>query len=148
MLCMENGFGSGPVPIGFSFRAIVTLPLKPYPRRCVRTRTQENPEVSMRKLIEMAAIGSAALLAVVAQPALAADVVVETPARGGTVVIENNPASRVVVTEPAPTIRYYRDPGYVALDHVYVEDGCGWLRARALATGSGYWWVRYNDCAD
>ena len=24
--------------------------------------------------------------------------------------------------------------------------GCGWLRARAAATGSRYWWRRYNNC--
>jgi len=26
--------------------------------------------------------------------------------------------------------------------------GCEWLRARAEATGSGYWWRRYEDCVD
>ena len=24
--------------------------------------------------------------------------------------------------------------------------GCGWLRHRALVTGSPYWWHRYRDC--
>jgi hypothetical protein len=102
----------------------------------------------MRKLVEIAAAGSVALFAFVAQPASAADVVVETPASGGTVVIQDDPAPSVVVREAAPTVRYYRAPGYVAPDRLYVEDGCGWLRARALATGSGYWWARYDDCAD
>lgn len=23
---------------------------------------------------------------------------------------------------------------------------CGWLRQRAIVTGSGYWWRRYNAC--
>ncbi len=27
-------------------------------------------------------------------------------------------------------------------------EGCGWLRRRALATGSRYWWARYEDCVD
>jgi hypothetical protein len=26
--------------------------------------------------------------------------------------------------------------------------GCGWLRRRAEATGSGYWWARYEECVD
>lgn len=26
--------------------------------------------------------------------------------------------------------------------------GCGWLRRRAEATGSRYWWARYEDCLD
>jgi hypothetical protein len=25
-------------------------------------------------------------------------------------------------------------------------DGCGWLRHRALVTGSPYWWHRYRAC--
>ncbi len=24
--------------------------------------------------------------------------------------------------------------------------GCGWLYSRAIASGSSYWWSRYNDC--
>ena len=102
----------------------------------------------MRKLIEMVAISGSALLAFAAQPAFASEVIVETPAASGTVVIERNPAPSVVVREVSPTVRYYREPRYVEPDQVYVEDGCGWLRARALATGSGYWWARYDDCAD
>ena len=35
---------------------------------------------------------------------------------------------------------YYSAPLYVA------PSGCGWLRARALDTGSKYWWRRYRDC--
>jgi len=35
---------------------------------------------------------------------------------------------------------YYGDGGY--------SEGCGWLRRRALATGSRYWWARYEDCVD
>jgi len=26
--------------------------------------------------------------------------------------------------------------------------GCGWLRRRAEATGSRYWWARYEDCLE
>jgi hypothetical protein len=26
--------------------------------------------------------------------------------------------------------------------------GCGWLRRRALETGSRYWWRQYRDCID
>lgn len=28
------------------------------------------------------------------------------------------------------------------------SEGCGWLRRRAQATGSRYWWARYEDCVD
>jgi hypothetical protein len=28
----------------------------------------------------------------------------------------------------------------------YYRGGCGWLRRRALATGSPYWWHRYRAC--
>jgi hypothetical protein len=28
----------------------------------------------------------------------------------------------------------------------YYDDGCYWLRRRALYTGSPYWWRRYNAC--
>ena len=35
---------------------------------------------------------------------------------------------------------YYGGGGY--------REGCGWLRRRAEATGSPYWWRRYEDCVD
>lgn len=49
-------------------------------------------------------------------------------------------------------LRFYGYPfvGYGAYydgDGGYSE-GCGWLRRRALATGSRYWWARYEDCVD
>ena len=28
----------------------------------------------------------------------------------------------------------------------YSSGGCGWLRARAINTGSSYWWRRYRAC--
>jgi hypothetical protein len=36
---------------------------------------------------------------------------------------------------------------------VYIGDGygysdCGWLRRKAIRTGSSYWWNRYEDCID
>jgi hypothetical protein len=45
--------------------------------------------------------------------------------------------------------RFYGAPfvGYGAYYGGYSE-GCGWLRRRALATGSRYWWARYEDCVD
>lgn len=45
--------------------------------------------------------------------------------------------------------RFYGAPfiGYGAYYGGYGE-GCGWLRRRALATGSRYWWARYEDCVD
>jgi hypothetical protein len=37
--------------------------------------------------------------------------------------------------------------GYPYVDGYYdYSDGCYWLRRRALATGSSYWWDRYYDC--
>src|SRR6476620_5043533 len=29
----------------------------------------------------------------------------------------------------------------------YASNDCSWLRHRALATGSPYWWSRYHECA-
>jgi hypothetical protein len=34
---------------------------------------------------------------------------------------------------------------YYGGDYGY-GSGCGWLRRRAEATGSSYWWARYQDC--
>ena len=37
--------------------------------------------------------------------------------------------------------------GYPYVDSYYgYSDSCYWLRRRALATGSSYWWNRYYDC--
>jgi hypothetical protein len=30
--------------------------------------------------------------------------------------------------------------------YYYYDGHCDWLRRRALATGSLYWWDRYNQC--
>jgi hypothetical protein len=39
--------------------------------------------------------------------------------------------------------------GYPYVDGYYgYSDGCYWLRRRALATGSSYWWNRYYDCTN
>jgi hypothetical protein len=46
---------------------------------------------------------------------------------------------------------YYAAPfvGYGAYyGDSYYRSGCGWLRRRAEATGSGYWWSRYEACLD
>jgi hypothetical protein len=44
----------------------------------------------------------------------------------------------------APFVGYgaYYGSGY------YGGGGCSWLRRRAEATGSSYWWARYEDCLD
>lgn len=48
--------------------------------------------------------------------------------------------------------RFYAAPfvGYGAYygDSYYSGSGCAWLRRRAEATGSGYWWSRYEACLD
>jgi hypothetical protein len=37
--------------------------------------------------------------------------------------------------------------GYPVYESYYgYSDSCYWLRRRALATGSSYWWNRYYDC--
>lgn len=35
---------------------------------------------------------------------------------------------------------------YFYADPRYIPDRCGWLRHRALATGSRLWWQRYRAC--
>jgi len=37
-------------------------------------------------------------------------------------------------------------PGYYAYDNYAYGDNCYWLRQQAYATGSPYWWSRYNAC--
>ncbi len=43
---------------------------------------------------------------------------------------------------------YFGGPAFYADDYYYGGDGggCYWMKRRALNTGSGYWWRRYNDC--
>lgn len=41
------------------------------------------------------------------------------------------------VYRTGPVLPYYS---------TYVYDDCSWLRRRALATGSRYWWRRYYAC--
>ncbi|MBA4132356.1 MAG: hypothetical protein C0519_13145 [Hyphomicrobium sp.] len=45
--------------------------------------------------------------------------------------------------------RYLWGPGlgFYFYDGYYYGD-CDWLERRALATGSAYWWDRYNRCID
>ncbi len=39
--------------------------------------------------------------------------------------------------------------GYYGSGIAYVSGGgCGWLKVRALETGSRYWWARYEDCRE
>ena len=39
--------------------------------------------------------------------------------------------------------------GFYAPTPYYVTpSGCGWLRVRALDTGSRYWWHRYHECLE
>jgi hypothetical protein len=41
---------------------------------------------------------------------------------------------------------YWYDTGYYDYDYGYGSGGCGWVYQRALATGSSYWWHRYQAC--
>lgn len=43
----------------------------------------------------------------------------------------------------APFVGYYGGYGY-GYDGGYGD--CGWLKRRAIVTGSGYWWRRYEAC--
>jgi hypothetical protein len=57
-------------------------------------------------------------------------------------------------------IRFYGGPrfggyygyGYGGYSNYYYDDyagdDCSWLRRRAQATGSRYWWNRYRACID
>lgn len=42
-------------------------------------------------------------------------------------------------------LRIYLGPGYGYYDGDY-DYSCEWLRRRAIATGSRYWWRRFRDC--
>jgi hypothetical protein len=46
----------------------------------------------------------------------------------------------VFIGAPLAYGAYYYGSNY------YGDGGCYWLRRRALATGSSYWWNRYEDC--
>ena len=37
-------------------------------------------------------------------------------------------------------------PGYYDGDYGYYGGGCSWLYRNAVATGSPYWWNRYQYC--
>jgi len=37
-------------------------------------------------------------------------------------------------------------PYYYYDDYGYTDEGCGWLRLKALRTDSSYWWRRYDAC--
>lgn len=44
---------------------------------------------------------------------------------------------------------FYAYPAYYYDDYAYSDgDDCGWLRRRAEATGSRYWWSRYRACIE
>ncbi|HZT47363.1 MAG TPA: hypothetical protein VFA64_05270 [Hyphomicrobiaceae bacterium] len=96
----------------------------------------------MRLGLGIARVG-AAICGMLATPFAAAQEIIvrPRPAYGVTVIEEPPPA---VVVRPPPTIRYYAPPP----QYVYTEDGCHWLRRRALATGDPYWWSRYDDCVE
>jgi hypothetical protein len=42
--------------------------------------------------------------------------------------------------------RVFRNGVWVWLTPGYGYDDCGWLRRRAVITGSPYWWSRYHRC--
>lgn len=44
--------------------------------------------------------------------------------------------------------RHFRGFGYGYGFYDYGNSGCGWLRARAIETGSRYWWRRYRACIE
>lgn len=43
--------------------------------------------------------------------------------------------------------RVFIAPVYGYTSYAY-GNGCGWLYRQAVATGSGYWWRRYEACRD
>jgi hypothetical protein len=47
--------------------------------------------------------------------------------------------------DPAPSTYYYNAPGYT---YAASLNGCDTFYRRAVATGSTYWWDRYNACED
>lgn len=44
--------------------------------------------------------------------------------------------------------RIFVGPPVTFYDSYYYDNGCAWLRRRALRTGSPYWWNRYYACID
>jgi hypothetical protein len=44
--------------------------------------------------------------------------------------------------------RFYYSAPFVGYGAYYGDSGCSWLRRRAEATGSSYWWSRYEACLD
>lgn len=42
--------------------------------------------------------------------------------------------------------RHFRHFGFGPRITIYGGGGCYWLKERALATGSRYWWRRYHHC--
>jgi hypothetical protein len=44
-------------------------------------------------------------------------------------------------------VRYSWGPGFYFYDGYYHGD-CSWLRRKASATGSHYWWQRYRQCRE
>lgn len=44
--------------------------------------------------------------------------------------------------------RRYYSSFYVYTPWLYSNGDCGWLYQRAIATGSAYWWSRYDACSN
>ena len=42
--------------------------------------------------------------------------------------------------------RYYSSLYVYSPPWLYSDVDCAWLYQRAIATGSAYWWSRYNSC--
>jgi hypothetical protein len=42
--------------------------------------------------------------------------------------------------------RFYYNNSGIWIGPGYYYSSCEWMRRRAIQTGSGYWWSRYNAC--
>jgi len=121
----------------------------------------------MRRLTIAAALASCVGVAAVATPAFSAHVHALGPGVGSPSVhmygspgihahgIRMYSAPHVSTWHSGSGIHYFRHrhgvfiaagyPYYYDYDYGYYG-GCGWLRRRAVATDSPYWWRRYRAC--
>lgn len=103
----------------------------------------------LKNLLSIAALAAATLVTI---PAPDAEARRGAGFRGGVVVraVGVRPAfrPRVVVRGPVIVRRpvRYRVARPVFAAPVAVVSSCGWLRHRAITSGSAYWWHRYRVC--
>ena len=54
----------------------------------------------------------------------------------------------IVVNKGHDHHRHHGHRGYYGAGVYAASEGCGWLKVRAVETGSRYWWSRYEACTE